>query len=117
MIKLLEKNMSDYFKKFINDCNTLAIIITGSYGRTENDYLSDIDWVLVVDKKKNNISGFKERFNNIDFDCRIEEYKSLKDNEWYMDQYYAYLNCKIYYDKNNKFKKIQENHKKNGTNM
>ena len=112
MKKLLEKSINQYFEKFINDPNTIAIVITGSYGRGENDFLSDIDWVLVVKEKLNNISGFKEQYNDIEFDCRIEELKSLNNTNWYMDQYYAYLNCKIYYDNNHSFKKLQDSHRK-----
>lgn len=112
MKKLLEKSIDEYFEKFKNDQNTVAIVITGSYGRGENDFLSDIDWVLIVNNKKDSVSGFKEQYNKIEFDCRIEEYEFLKNADWCMDQYYAYLNCKIYYDKELKFKQTQDVQKK-----
>lgn len=97
--------INSYFLKYINDENTIAILITGSCGRDENDYLSDIDWVRIV-KKNEGLSGFKEEYGNILFDCRCEEYNDIAKNEWYMDQYYAYLNCKIYYDKNDAFSNL-----------
>ena len=106
--KYLENTLSQYFEKYISNPNTVSIVITGSYGRNENDFLSDIDWVLIVKERQNDMSGFKEKYNNIDFDCRIEEYSSLKNNSWCMDQYFAYFNCKIYYDKNFSFKKLQD---------
>lgn len=111
MKKLLEESINEYFNKYKNDNNTIAIVITGSYSRNENDYLSDIDWVLIVDKKVDNSSGFKEQYNGIDFDCRIEEFNFLSHNDWYMDQYYAYLNCKIFYDRDCAFKNLQEKYK------
>ena len=101
------KSINEYFDKYKENSNTVAIVITGSYSRDENDSLSDIDWVLVVDKKIDNVSGFKEQYDGLDFDCRIEEFKDLNFNDWYMDQYYAYLNCKIFYDRKNSFKELQ----------
>lgn len=104
--KSLKGIINDYFSEYLKDSNTLAIVITGSYSRNINDMYSDIDWVLIVKKNKIGYSGFKETFENMEFDCRIEEFNNLDKGEWNMSQYFAYLNCKIYFDKNNIFEKL-----------
>ena len=103
----MKEIVSEYLKKYIDDDDTMGILLTGSVGRKENDVYSDIDWVRIV-KNKNN-SGFKEEFKNILFDCRCENLNELMKLDWNMEQYYAYFNCYIYYDKNNSFLELINN--------
>lgn len=111
--KYMKEILDNYFKNVINDPNTISIVITGSYGRNENDELSDIDWVKIVKNKKDlKELGGKTKYNNIIFDCRIEKYDELKNMDWSMDQYYAYLNCFTYYDKDDLFIQIIKEKKK-----
>lgn len=101
--------INEYFRKY-NDEDTIAILLTGSVGRKENDLYSDIDWVRVAKNKSS--SGFKEKYKGLLFDCRCEKLSDLTTLEWNMNQYFAYFNCYIYYDKNNKLSHLIDNKRK-----
>jgi hypothetical protein len=102
----LNPSFSRYLTELMSNKSVLGVALTGSFGRNDNDKYSDIDFVVFIDSKSNNIREGKFIYDNLLFDSRVEELNLLKDSNWSQDDYFAYLGCRLVYDKDGVVKKI-----------
>lgn len=102
----LNPNFKNYLDKLTKDDSVLGVALTGSCGRYDNDKYSDIDYVIFVKEGKGDIKEGKFFLNDMLFDSRIVELKFFAENHWSRDMYFAYLNCRLVYDKNREIERI-----------
>lgn len=89
-----------YIARIIMQDEIIGIVLTGSYGRGDNDIYSDIDNVVIVAKDNRRIRRGKFIFGGQLFDTRVSTYSSLLKKPWSDDMFYAYLNSKVEHDPN-----------------
>jgi predicted nucleotidyltransferase len=90
-----------YFGELKRDESIIGIALTGSYAREDNDKYSDVDYIIFSNKRpmEAKLREGKFLYEKIIFDSRVTELNSLKQSDWSRDMHFAYLNCKIIYDK------------------
>lgn len=103
-------NKTSTIKKYITEVcqqDIIAIILTGSAGRGDFDKFSDIDNVVIVSDNYhlNKIKEGKFDYYGYLFDTRIISLSNFKKN-WSEDEYFAYLNGKLVFDRKDCANKI-----------
>ncbi len=98
--------ITEYFNDYLKP-NVIAVALTGSAGRGDRDEYSDIDAVVFIESedKKGLIEG-KVDYKNLIFDIRISSIISLQEMEWSEDMYFAYLNSRIIYSRDNQISNL-----------
>lgn len=102
----LNPSFKDYLDELTKNNIVLGVALTGSCGRDDNDKYSDIDYVIFVKERTEDIKEGKFFLNDMLFDSRITELRSLMGSHWSRDMFFAYLNCRLLYDKNGEIERI-----------
>jgi len=101
--------ISEYFDSYIKQSNVLAVALTGSAGRGDIDEYSDVDAVVFTESEdKAGLIEGKVEYQGFLFDIRISNIVSLRETEWSEDMYFAYLNSKMIYDRDNQVPRLIE---------
>lgn len=105
----LDLVISEYFDSYIKQSNVLAAALTGSAGRGDIDEYSDVDAVVFTESEdKAGLIEGKVEYQGFLFDIRISNIVSLRETEWSEDMYFAYLNSKMIYDRDNQVPRLIE---------
>lgn len=76
-----------------------GVVITGSYGRGDNDLFSDLDMVVFLNRPINSFHEGKSTQGEIQFDIRFVFLADMKSVVWSMPMFFAYIHGLIVFDR------------------
>src|SRR3989338_9618309 len=101
--KIAETLAGKYIKR-----GSLGVVFLGALARGYFDEYADIDVIIIKSKKSKIPSERKDYFNKEGFelDYCVVNYEDLLAKKWEMEARWAYTQCLIYHDTNDRIKKL-----------